>query len=221
MKDYSLNDDDYKEYILSYKIDDKKIIATLANGELYTLPYTEENEKEIIKKMEVQVRRAKIKPLKNIDKVLSVINPLLLPLAIINLIKNGGWFNTTILIGIIDGTIRYPIRVIKNKLKKKDLRKLNYFLDHKKELNEKVEKIKDIKQGISKRAIKQIKSEHNKEKQPVTINNIDNYSLKDLKTIREYIINSTPLNLKEKTDNSNQKNNNKVLKKTLSKIINK
>ncbi len=46
MKDYSLNIDEKKQYILSYKIENQKIITKLASGESYIIPYTIENEKK-------------------------------------------------------------------------------------------------------------------------------------------------------------------------------
>ena len=41
--------------------------------------------------------------------------------------------------------------------------------------------------GVSKKAIKQIELQKSKNKQPFNINNIDNYSLSDLKALRENI----------------------------------
>ena len=70
------------------------------------------------------------------------------------------------------------------------IKKLNYFLDHKEELNENIEKSEkseNIKLGVSKKAIKQIELQKSKNKQPFNINNIDNYSLSDLKALRENI----------------------------------
>ena len=52
MKDYSLNYDDSKKFILSYKIENGKIVAKLASGESCTVPYSEENENKIIFRME-------------------------------------------------------------------------------------------------------------------------------------------------------------------------
>ena len=92
MKDYSLNDDERKQYILSYKIEDEKIIAKLASRESYIIPYTKENEQLVIAKMEKQARKAKVKPLSLTEKILAVSQPLILPVAIFNFISNGGWF---------------------------------------------------------------------------------------------------------------------------------
>ena len=178
MKDYSLNYDDSKKFILSYKIENGKIVAKLASGESCTVPYSEENENKIISRMEEQARYAQPKPLRMLDKILTISQPLMLPIAIMNFVNNGGWFYGMFLAIIVEGAIYYPAK------------KLNYFLDHKEELNENIEKSEkseNIKLGVSKKAIKQIELQKSKNKQPFNINNIDNYSLSDLKALRENI----------------------------------
>ena len=187
MKDYSLNYDDSKKFILSYKIENGKIVAKLASGELYTVPYSEENENKIISRMEEQARYAHPKPLKVFDKILAISQPLILPIAIINFVNNGGWFYGIILAVIAAGAIGYPAKVIINAIKKRDIKKLNYFLDNKEELNESVEKSENMKLGVSKKAVKEIELQRSENKQPFNINNIDNYSLSDLKALRENI----------------------------------
>ena len=62
MKDYSLNYDDSKKFILSYKTENGIIVAKLASGELYTVPYSEENENKIISRMEEQARYERAQP---------------------------------------------------------------------------------------------------------------------------------------------------------------
>ena len=187
MKDYSLNYNDSKKFILSYKIENGKIVAKLASGELYTVPYSEENENKIISRMEEQARYAQLKPLKATDKILAISQPLILSIAIINFVNNGGWFYGTILAVIAAGAIGYPAKVIINAIKKRDIKKLNYFLDNKEELNEIVVKSENMKLGVSKKAVKEIELQRSKNKQPFNINNIDNYSLSDLRALRENI----------------------------------
>ena len=177
MKDYSLNYDDSKKFILSYKIENGKIVAKLASGESCTVPYSEENENKIISRMEEQARYAQPKPLKMLDKILTISQPLMLPIAIMNFVNNGGWFYGMFLAIIVEGAIYYPAKTIINAIKKRDIKKLNYFLDHKEELNENIEKSEkseNIKLGVSKKAIKQIELQKSKNKQPFNINNIDN-----------------------------------------------
>lgn len=135
MKDYSLNYDDSKKFILSYKIENGKIVAKLASGESCTVPYSEENENKIISRMEEQARYAQPKPLQMLDKILTISQPLMLPIAIMNFVNNGGWFYGMFLAIIVEGAIYYPAKTIINAIKKRDIKKLNYFLDHKEELN--------------------------------------------------------------------------------------
>ena len=127
MKDYSLNYDDSKKFILSYKIENGKIVAKLASGESCTVPYSEENENKIISRMEEQARYAQPKPLKMLDKILTISQPLMLPIAIMNFVNNGGWFYGMFLAIIVEGAIYYPAKTIINAIKKRDIKKLNYF----------------------------------------------------------------------------------------------
>lgn len=217
MKDYSLNFDDSKKFILSYKMENGKIVAKLASGELYTVPYSEENENKIISRMEEQARYAQPKPLQTLDKIFTISQPLLLPIAIMTFVNNGGWFNGIILAIVAGGAIYYPAKAIINAVKKRDIKKLNYFLDHKEELNENIEKSENIKLGVSKKAIKQIELQKSENKQPFNINNIDNYSLSDLKTLRENIerISTFGFNEEEPILEDTTEEKGPLLKKTL------
>lgn len=217
MKDYSLNYDDSKKFILSYKIENGKIVAKLASGESYTIPYSEENENKIISRMEEQARYAQPKPLQMLDKILTISQPLMLPIAIMNFVNNGGWFYVMLLAIIAGGAIYYPAKTIINAIKKRDIKKLNYFLDHKEELNENIEKSENIKLGVSKKAIKQIELQKSKNEQPFNINNIDNYSLSDLKALRENIkrISTFGFNEEETILEDTIEEKGPVLKKTL------
>lgn len=218
MKDYSTNSYDQKKYILSYKIENGKIVAKLASGELYTIPYNEENEQAVISKMEMQARNATTKPLQVMDKVLSITQPLILPIAIANFINNVGWFYGIILAVILGGAIVHPAKRIINAIKERDIRKLNYFLDNQQELNDNVDKSENMLLNVSKKAVEQIKSEQSHERKPFSINNIDNYSLKDLRTLKENIerISSFGFNEEESIlENSSKEPQGPVLKKTL------
>ena len=217
MKNYSLNYDDSKSFILSYKIENGKIVAKLASGELYTVPYSEENENKIISRMEKQARYAEPKPLNTPDKILAISQPLVLPIAIMNFIHNGGWFYGIMLAIIVEGAIYYPAKAIINAIKKRDIKKLNYFLDNKEELNKSIEKSENMKLGISKKAVKEIELQRSKNKQPFNINNIDNYSLSDLKALRENIerISTFGFNEEEPILEDTIEEKGPVLKKTL------
>lgn len=217
MKNYSLNYDEAKKFILSYKIDNGKIIAKLASGELYVIPYSEKNEKEVISIMEKQAKCAKLKPFKNSDKILTILNPLILPLSIIIFLDKGGIYYGILLACMIESTIYYLTKATINAIKKRDIKKLNYFLEHKEELNESIEKSQNMKLSISKRAFKEIEVQKSENKQPFTINNIDNYSLKDLKKLKENIerISSFGFDEEEYALEDTVEEKGTVLKKTL------
>lgn len=55
MKDYTLNKEDERTFILNYEVKDNKIIVNFASGKKYEVPYTEEDEKIILTLMKEQV----------------------------------------------------------------------------------------------------------------------------------------------------------------------
>ena len=185
MKDYLLNCDDSRRNILSYKIKNGEIVAKLASGELYTIPYSDENENTIISRMEEQARKSQIMPLKKAEKNFSILMPLIiLPLSVINFLNYGGWFFATVLTTVSVTAIIYPMKMILKVIKNRELNKMKYFLKYKDELNEIIKKNNNMELGVSKKAIEQIKLQINKEKEPLNINNIDKYSLNDLMKLR-------------------------------------
>ena len=81
-------------------------------------------------------------------------------------------------------------RLLRNSIEQPlvDPEEIDRRLDMVEELNENIEKSEkseNIKLGVSKKAIKQIELQKSKNKQPFNINNIDNYSLSDLKALRD------------------------------------
>lgn len=55
MRDYSLNLEDSKTFVLNYTIKENQIIVNLAKGENFIIPYTPENEKKLLEIMKTQV----------------------------------------------------------------------------------------------------------------------------------------------------------------------
>ncbi len=55
MRDYSLNLEDSKTFVLNYTIKGNQIIVNLAKGENFIIPYTQENEKKLLEIMKKQV----------------------------------------------------------------------------------------------------------------------------------------------------------------------
>ena len=131
-----------------------------------------------------------------------------------NFVNNVGWFYGIMLAIIVEGAIYYPAKAIINAIKKRDIKKLNYFLDNKEELNESIEKSENMKLGVSKKAVKEIELQRSENKQPFNINNIDNYSLSDLKALRENIERISTFGFNEEETNS-KKEKDPVLKMIL------
>lgn len=55
MRDYSLDIERSKTFILKYEINDNKITVYFASGEEYIIPYSKENEKKLLEQMKEQV----------------------------------------------------------------------------------------------------------------------------------------------------------------------
>ena len=210
MKDYSLNPEDKKRYILNYKPKKDKIIIKLANRKKHPVLYTQENIQKIESKMEEQARKAEIKSLTPLEETLTMGCPLALPLTITNFMDNKDFTSGFLFGAVATGTIIFSTKYINCLIKEKDIEKLHYFLEYKKELNDNISNDINILQNVSKKATRNIKMQLSNKKQPININNIDKYSLKDLKTIKENIDEFSFVDLK---GNSILKEQGSVLKK--------
>ena len=216
MKDHSVNSAEQKKYILSYKVEAEKIVAKLASGEFYTIPYSEENEQAIILRMEKQARSAEITPISFSDKFFCFALSLALPILVLLLIVYGGWVCFTLFSLTVICELYYSKELISNIIKKMDIAKLNYFLDNQQKLNDNIGKNENVLLNVRKKAINQIKSEQSKGKRIFNINNIDNYSLKDLKTLKENIERIASFGFKEEDMSKDfSEDSGPVLKKTL------
>ena len=210
MKDYSLNSEDKKKYIKNYKPKNGKIIIKFANRKKHRVLYTKENIQKIESKMEEQAKEAKVKSLTPLEETLKMGCPLALPLTITNFMDNKG-FSSGFLFGVvIAGSIIFPTKYINCIVKEKDIEKLHYFLDYKKELNDSIINDINIIQNVSKKATRVIKTQLFNQEKPLNINNIDKISLKDLRTIKENI---DEYSLVEVNENSILDDQGPVLKK--------
>lgn len=138
MKDYTLNKEDERTFILNYEVKDNKIIVNFASGKKYEVPYTEEDEKIILTLMKEQVNNTE-KFEKTAKKKLKVTTGWII-YSIVNIV-----FDATILLTgsstapavqvicgsllILSGTLEtYALVDIKTKLK--DLKKNKLFLNY-------------------------------------------------------------------------------------------
>ena len=210
MKDYSLNSEDKKKYIKKYKSKKGKIIIKFANRKKDFVSNTEENKQKIESKMEEQARKAEVKYLTPLEETLTMGFPLALPLTITNFMDNKDFPSGFLFGAVATGTIIFSTKYINCLIKEKDIEKLHYFLEYKKELNDNISNDINILQNVSKKATRNIKMRLSNKKEPININNIDKYSLKDLKTIKENIDEFSFVDLK---GNSILDNQGPVLKK--------
>ena len=127
--------------------------------------------------MEKQARRAKVEPVDN-SKIIILLLPLIL-------IPSGCFGGFALFVASVSCVTIVSVIAYLNKMK--EIKKLNYFLDKKELLNKDIEKSENVKLGISKKANKEIEVQKSKNKPAFTINNMDNYSLKDLQIINENI----------------------------------
>ncbi len=193
MKDYSLNPEERKQFITSYRIKNNEIIVKLASGENYVIPYNEQNEKKVLSRMEKQAENTtdiknKLSKSNGKSRVFLLWSAALFTFLFLPAILLGQASVITYL-GVsvtLLNIVLYSYDLIFNKLKQRDIAKQKYFLEHRQELNDNVNNNKNMLLGLSKKAKKQI--EQAPVERPVfDINTIDSYSLRDLKTLRDNI----------------------------------
>lgn len=192
MKDYSLNNEESKQFILSYVIEDGYIIAKLANGEEYVVCYTEENEQNILNKMKSQANSAMNREHK-IDRQIkssAIWTGIMMFYIIFNAcifafdtpdIWNYIALPCTSVAFLINGS-----SFIINLGKKREIKKLKYFLDNEQVLNDHVQENTNVLSRINEKKVEKIQQSP-KNKPVFDINTIDNYNLNDLKTLKDNI----------------------------------
>ena len=183
MNKYLLNSKESEYYILSYEVKNNVITVYLANQTLYELEYTKRNEEVIISRMEKQARTLKKKN-KSIFQILRY--GLEIVIAILAISSLGT--NVLIALGIVYGVVAalnlflYTKAIDKHN---KEVEKFEYFLDNQEGLNFVAENEEKIKELVKEKTLEKIEKELKNSRKPFTINSIDNYSLKELKYLKE------------------------------------
>ncbi len=199
MKDYSLNSEERKDFILGYEpIGDGNIAVKFAEGEPKPIPHTDKNEQIVIDKMKSQVANSSKFESKMIQKkknyysyFLSIICAFVISL---NLGLEGyleGYVTETILVAsiiascsIIPGTL-----YIRTKLKLKDLEKNKKFLAIEKKLNDNVRNInQNVLVNVSKKT-KDYVSESLEDNQVNPVFNINSFNYVPFKDLEQIIEN--------------------------------
>jgi hypothetical protein len=195
MKDHSETDEERKRYILSYEIKDNNIIVNLASGKKQIFSYSGEAEKRIIDKMEEQAYEAyssydtgKIDRKfweESIVTAIGVSFPTIAVMCMIFGIIDPGSVSTLSMAFLdVDAAAAIALLIFW-KVRKRDAQKLEYFMDRKEDINNAIKEDETITLGLSKKAIKEVEMAKAENKEPITLNNIDNYSLNDLRAIRD------------------------------------
>jgi len=160
-----------KSFITNYKLVGSSIVVYYDNGKKDLYPYRATTEKEIIEKMERQAQKIIEGPYVQYQKKLKL-NLMLTPLVLVTSFFSSGIISLIIcLIGVTCGVVsikEYSRRI-------KDIKKMEFFLENKKELYESFELNNQKENCIS------------KDNDDLSINTIDNYSLNDLRKLRNSI----------------------------------
>lgn len=179
MKDYSLNDEERKSFVLNYSKEEETITANFADGSSYTVPNTENNENKIEGKMIEQVVSSKGKEKKlvnsNTANILLICVVTIASIVGVLSIKN---IPTIKAIAFAIGaatTLNMPmlIKLAKNNSILKDIQKNRYFVNNQEVIN----------RGITNT---NVLANSNTKEEVITINDIDySYSYDELKQIVE------------------------------------
>lgn len=182
MKDYSLNEEERKNFILNYDENEEELTANMASGNSFTIPNTEANVSKLEEKMIDQVINSKEKreklELSNIWNKVGIIGILItttvlmigtketsLTLSFIKELTKG------IGIGVVC-SILPMIKIVKNNKILKDIQKNRYFVKNSETINRGITNTNVLANSLV------------KENKKVTINDMDyGYSYKELKQI--------------------------------------
>jgi len=190
MKDYTLNFNELKMFILNYEIKNDEIIINYADELKSIIPYSLENEEKILKKMKEQVINAvasknKIKSKINTSYNLSILYLLLI---VFNLLILNEGISESISLSVIltiYSSIMAIVNItslITNSIKKKDIDKHFEFLNHEDNINQYIKENKDILVNVNNKT-KEILKPIIKEKHKVNLNDIDKVDYNDLTKI--------------------------------------
>ena len=197
MKDYTLNYEDSKKFILNYAIEGNKIIIHYASGGKQTIPYTKETEQLILAIMENQARGAwvgdtfaKIK--ERVEKFkYNTIGDAFLTLILLFLICTSTfstlWINVLLNACLVFKIVEFTINLsclIGNKRILKDIEKNKLYLTNKEQIEESdFTKNENLLLGIDKSTKKMIQEQP----KDININTMDKVKYKELKQILENI----------------------------------
>lgn len=199
MKDYSTSIEDRKKFILKYELDGQNLVIYLANKEKYIIPYTRENEKEILKRMREQIpNKEEQERWVGVDLSCMILFYFIIACVIVSSIMSGNF--ASILLSFSVGGILVGETLpglIKSKQAENDLMKLNLWLENITDLRENAFSSKNLYNGVSKKTAEKISSKKAVYEDPFSINNISEYSLKDIEQMLDNIKRQKEFNFEE------------------------
>lgn len=178
MKDYSLNEEERKSFVLNYTKDEDTLTVNYADGSSFTIPNTDNNENKLEGKMVDQVTNSKRK---KSELESSIVITIFLIFCLTTLSVNGAsWLLNMssikeMAIGLgIAVVVDIPMlaKIIKNSSILKDIKKNSYFVENQEVIN----------RGLNNANV--LVNSNVQEKEIITINDIDNsYKYDELKHI--------------------------------------
>jgi len=192
MKNYALNFEDSRSFILNYKVEENEIKVNFASGEKYIVPYSMENERRILEKMKNQILFSEEFEKKQQKRFSSSLKWSLWDVAMISLIAvimSNGIANYSPVINVIIMcfyTIDIFFRIysmIDSNVKYKDIQKNKMFLKNEELINSKVRSNQNILCN-TKIETRNLITSTPEEKPVFNLNNIDKIDSNEL----EYIL---------------------------------
>lgn len=191
MKDYSMNLEERKDFILGYNvIKGGNIVIKFAKGESWSIPYNERNEQIVLDKMEEQVTKSGELEGKLKKKMSDYFTMFVLFLL-------GGGLNASLsltgvdaIVFIISGSVICGISLIpgilslRTKLKLDDLKKNKRFLEIERELNDNVRSNNNVLANVSSKT-KNVVKVFPEDRDIFNINSFNYVPFKDLEQIME------------------------------------
>lgn len=204
MKDYSINKDNSKDFILNYIIIGNTIIVYYANDGVDTFDYSIEKEKEILERMKYQVISSK-----NFYKGLNTKFEIFLKLFIneillfVMFIMGSMSMNFTLIPNII-GSILLPISIIITGYKlnkceyiRKDFKKHLLFISNEDGLNNVIRNDMNATRGLDEGLRKKVFNDCSNSFK-FNINSIDGIKYKELREVYRYVDNRNKILAKRK-----------------------
>ena len=190
MKDYSLDYESSKTFILNYNIENNQIIVNLASGEKYIIPFSIDNEKRLLERMKNQVKDSSDYEYKQEKRFSSawkwaiwsslmlVFNSIILATGISALpVVNG--------ICAFDSSLRI-YSMVDSKRKLRDIKKNRTFINNENLLSDNTKINQNVLSNVSTKTQELVTS--TPEQKPIfTLNSIDKIGYEDLKKILENI----------------------------------